>query len=601
MTYDFFDTIRHSIPEEAGVYRYYDEDNKLLYVGKAKNLRKRIASYFTNKRYEGARIKMLVAKINSIEYTLVSTEEDALLLENSLIKEYQPKYNVQLKDDKTYPFVCIKNENFPRVFITRNIIRDGSEYFGPYTSSYSVKIILDVFTKAFPLRNCNLQLTEKNILAGKFKVCLEYHIGNCLGPCAGLQAQEDYNDSIKLIRHILKGNINWVIEELTSKMQEYATQFEFEKAAHIKEKLNYLNSYKAKSTIVNPKLDNIDIFTLAHQDDIYVVNYMKLSNGTIIATRTFHIKKKNDETNEEILQSVIDEIAFESSTEFSELLLNIPIDEEWNPDIKITVPQVGDKKKLIDLSYRNAQYALKERLTMLLKRKTETPAQRILTKTQVDLRLKELPIHIECFDNSNIQGTNPVSACVVFKNARPSKKDYRHFKVQTVVGPNDFATMEEAVYRRYKRLLEEGASLPQLVVIDGGKGQLSAAMKSIEKLGLKGKMAVVGIAKRLEELYYPEDNLPLYIDKKSESLKLIQKLRDEAHRFGITFHRKLRSKSALKSELDAVKGIGDDIKKNLLVKYKSISQLKLVSLEDLTLDIGKSKAQILFNYIQNIE
>lgn len=599
MTYEKFDTIRHSIPEEAGVYRYYDIDKKLLYVGKAKNLRKRVSSYFTNKRFDSARIKMLVAKIETIEYTLVSNEQDALLLENSLIKEFQPKYNVQLKDDKTYPYVIIKQEDFPRVYLTRNFIRDGSEYYGPYTSVSSVKIILDVFTKAFPLRNCSLALTKKNIENNKFKVCLEYHIGNCLGPCIGKQTKGEYDDSIKLIRQILKGNISWVIEELSLKMNKLAEDFEFEKANTIKEKLNYLNNYKAKSTIVNPKLTDLSVFTLAQQDELYFVNYLNISNGTIIATRTFHVKKKNDETKEEILQSVIDEISFENSIDHSELVVNIPLDESWNSDVKITIPIAGDKKKLVDLSYRNAQYALKEKLTQQLQRRNETPALRILTQTQVDLRLKDLPIHIECFDNSNIQGTHPVSACVVFKNGRPAKKEYRHFKVQTVEGPNDFATMEEAVYRRYKRLIEEDQPLPQLVIIDGGKGQLSAAMKSINKLGLNGKMAIVGIAKRLEELYYPDDSLPLYIDKKSESLKLIQKLRDEAHRFGITFHRNLRSKSALVSELDKIKGIGSDTKKNLLIKYKSISNLKLVSLEELVNELGTNKAKILYEYLNN--
>lgn len=600
MTYENFDVLRHSLPEEAGVYRYYDSDMQLLYVGKAKNLRKRIASYFTNKRYEGARIKILVHKIEKIEYTLVNNEQDALLLENSLIKEFQPKYNVQLKDDKTYPYVCIKNENFPRVFLTRNFIRDGSEYYGPFTSVGSVKIILDVFTKAFPLRNCSLNLTAKNIEAGKFKVCLEYHIGNCMGPCIGKQTKAEYDESIKLIKHILRGNTQWVIDELSAKMLAYSQEFNFEKAALIKEKLSYLSNYQSKSTIVNPKLTDIDVFSLAFQDHLFFINYLKVSNGTIIGTRTFQVKKKNEESNEEILQSVIDEIAFESTTEFTEIVVNIDLAPEWNPDIKVTLPAAGDKKKLIDMSYRNAQYALKERLTMELKRKTETPALRILTQMQVDLRLKELPVHIECFDNSNIQGTNPVSACVVFKNARPSKKDYRHFKVKTVEGPNDFATMEEAVYRRYKRLTEEALPLPQLIIIDGGKGQLSAAMNSIEKLGLNGKMAVIGIAKRLEELYYPDDSLPLYIDKKSETLKLIQKLRDEAHRFGITFHRNLRSKGALVSSLDTIKGIGPETKKLLLNKYKTISALKDIPFENLAADIGQAKAEIIFNFMQDI-
>jgi excinuclease ABC subunit C len=411
------------------------------------------------------------------------------------------------------------------------------------------------------------------------------------------QTKESYDESIKQIRLILKGNISWVIDELNLKMNEHASNFEFEKANYIKEKLLHLQSYMAKSTIVNPKLDDIDIFALATQDDLFFVNYMKLGNGSIIATRTFQIKKKNEESAEEILQSVIDEIAFEADKDFSEIVTNINLDEEWNAGIKTTLPLAGDKKKLIDLAYRNAQYALKEKLTQLIKIKNETPALRILTQAQVDLRLKEMPIHIECFDNSNIQGTNPVSACVVFKNARPSKKDYRHFKIKTVEGPNDFASMEEAVYRRYKRMIDEDQKLPQLVIIDGGKGQLSSAMKSIEKLGLNGKMAVIGIAKRLEELYYPDDSLPLYIDKKSETLKLIQKLRDEAHRFGLSFHRKLRSKSALVSELDDIKGIGEETKKEILTTYKTLSNLKNANLDELKASFGNHKACILYEFL----
>lgn len=600
MTYEEFDVYRYSLPEEAGVYRYYDASGQLLYVGKAKNLRKRVSSYFIQKRYDSAKLKMLVSRINHIEFTLVSNEQDALLLENALIKEHQPKFNVQLKDDKTYPYVCIKNENFPRVVITRNVVKDGSEYFGPYTSIGSVRVILDTFTKAFPLRTCALSLSDKNIEAAKFKVCLEYHIGNCGGPCAGLQSKETYMAMIKNIRHILRGNTAWVINELTLQMQKSAALLEFEQAAKVKEKLVILEKYYAKSTIVNPTMDDIHVFSIASQDKYAVVNYLKILHGTIVGTRTFHTRLHADSELSEILYTAIDEVQFDNDDIMQDVICNIELPDMNYNGLKITHVLHGDKKKLLDLSYRNSQYALKERLQAQLKRRNESPVLRILTKAQVDLRLKDLPIHIECFDNSNIQGTHPVSACVVFKNARPSKQDYRHFKVQTVVGPNDFATMEEAVYRRYHRLLEEKQTLPQLIIIDGGKGQLSAAMKSIESLGLRGKIAVIGIAKKLEEIYYPDDSLPLYIDKKSETLKLIQKLRDEAHRFGLAFHRKLRSKSALQSSLDSIEGIGPTTRKKLFAHFKTIRRLKDATLDELTAICGATRAAILYNYFNDI-
>ncbi len=597
MTYEQFDTLRIDIPEQPGVYRYYDKDGDLLYVGKAKNLKKRVSSYFTNHKLESARTKLLVIKIYKIEFTVVYTEQDALLLENSLIKEHQPKYNVMLKDDKTYPFVCIKNEPFPRVFLTRNLVRDGSEYFGPYTAVSRVKLILETFTKAFPMRTCNLNLSQKNIDANKFKVCLEYHIGNCLGPCVGKQSEAEYVQSMTNIRQILKGNISWVIEELNKKMIGLAENFEFEAANDIKEKLLYLGSYMQKSTIVSTKLTNLDVFALAERDGLCFINYFKIFNGTITSTRTYEVKRKLEESNEEVLLAAIDEVRIQNGEEYEELVLSIPVTYE-NEKVKITLPQVGEKKKLVDLSMKNALYALRQRLTSLVKLKHETPANRILAQMQVDLRLTELPVHIECFDNSNIQGTNPVSACVVFKNARAAKKEYRHFKVQTVVGPDDFATMEEAVFRRYSKFVEEHLPMPQLIIIDGGKGQLSAAMTSLTKLGLKGKVAVIGIAKRLEEIYFPHDSLPLYIDKKSETLKLIQQLRDEAHRFGITFHRELRSKAALVSTLDNIKGIGPESIKILLKEYKLISNMKLASHDDLALKLGNAKAAIVKKYFE---
>ncbi len=597
MTYEQFDKIRLDIPDQPGVYRYYDKEGNLLYVGKAKSLKKRVSSYFVHHKFESARIKLLVMKIFKIEFTVVYTEQDALLLENSLIKEHQPKYNVMLKDDKTYPYVCIKNEPFPRVFLTRNLVRDGSEYFGPYTSISRVKLILETFTKAFPMRTCNLHLTKKNIIASKFKVCLEFHIGNCLGPCVGKQTEEDYVQSMINIRQILKGNISWVMEELNQKMIRHAEDFEFEEANYIKEKLQYLGSYMQKSTVVSTKLTNLDVFALAEREELCFINYMKIYNGSITSTRTYEVKRKLDETNEEVLLAAIDEIKIQHDEEYEELVLSMPVTYE-NDKVKVTVPVVGEKKKLVELSMKNAQLALRQRLTSLVKLKHETPANRILAQMKVDLRLTELPVHIECFDNSNIQGTNPVSACVVFMNARPAKKEYRHFKVQTVVGPDDFATMEEAVYRRYSRLLEEQLPLPQLIIIDGGKGQLSAALTSLNKLGLSGKVAVIGIAKRLEEIYYPNDSLPLYIDKKSETLKLIQQLRDEAHRFGITFHRQLRSKAALVSSLDNIKGIGPSTKKILLKEYKLISNIKLATEEHLEQTIGKAKAAIVKKYFE---
>ena len=563
MTLDEFNQIKESIPEQPGIYRYYDAADSLLYVGKAKNIRKRVNSYFTKVKYESARLRILVNKISRIECTVVYTEQDAFLLENNLIKEYQPRYNIQLKDDKTYPYVCINKEPFPRIFLTRDFVRNGSEYFGPYASVGRVKTILDLVRKIYPLRTCNLLLTQKNIQSGKFKVCLEYHIGNCLGPCVGKQSEDDYLSGIQSIRKILKGDIRIVIAELEKRMNIAAEGFEFELANRIKERIQYLSAYESKSTIVNPKLTDLDVLGLARRDNLAFVHYFRIANGSIISARSFRVKAATDDLDSELLSSVVRELMMENEYSIRELVAQVPLDQD-EFSFKVTVPPYGDKKNLLNLAIRNADLALRNKLIQNAKTKSETPAQKILKQVMVDLRLKELPTHIECFDNSNIQGTNPVSACVVFKNARPSKNDYRHFNIKTVEGPNDFASMTEAVFRRYKRLLDEGSPLPQLVLIDGGKGQLSAAKSALTELGIYGNLVIVGIAKRLEELYFPEDQLPLFIDKKSVTLRLIQQMRDEAHRFGLSFHRQKRSKSALNTIFNRIPGIGETTRTQLL-------------------------------------
>ena len=580
------------IPEKSGVYRYYDKNEALLYVGKAKNLKKRVSSYF-NKKQELGKTKVLVSKIQDIQYLVVPTEIDALLLENNLIKKHQPKYNVALKDGKTYPWICIKNEPFPRIFQTRNVIKDGSAYFGPYTSVRLVKTLLDFFQQLYPLRNCSLSLTDKNINAKKFKVCLEYHIGNCLGPCEDKQTTEEYQLGIEHIQQIIKGDIKSVTQHLKTAMLHFSEKMEFEKAQSVKDKIDLLNNYQAKSTIVNPKINDVDVFTILSDEDTAFVNYLKINSGAIIQAHTLELNKKLNETEEELLQLAIIELRQRFESTSKTIYCSHSLENVWE-DLSITIPKIGDKKKLIDLSLRNAKYMQLDKKKRKINNIEKQDNKRILEQMQKDLHLKYRPRHIECFDNSNMQGANPVAACVVFKNARPSKKDYRHFNIKTVVGPDDFASMEEVVYRRYKRLLDEQQPLPELIVVDGGKGQLSSAVKSLDKLKLRGKVAIIGIAKRLEEIYFPGDSVPLYLDKRSESLKLIQQLRDEAHRFGITHHRKQRGKDILGTSLDKIDGIGPKTVELLISHFGSVKKVMEAKKEELEKLIGKAKTKKIY-------
>ncbi|HEY8404821.1 MAG TPA: excinuclease ABC subunit UvrC [Flavobacteriales bacterium] len=583
------------LPEKPGVYQYFDAQGNIIYVGKAKVLKNRVSSYFNKQTYESAKTYMLVKRIADIKYIVVDTELDALLLENSLIKKYKPKYNISLKDDKTYPSIVIKKEPFPRIFPTRQIIKDGSEYYGPYASVKTMHTVLDLIKTLYPVRTCSLPLTEENIAAGKFKVCLEYHLKNCKGPCEAKQSKADYDNNVDNIRSILRGNYMDLQRELKTKMNELAERYEFEEAHAIKEKLEALQRFQAKSTIVNPQIHNVDVFTIASDESAGYVNYIKVNNGVIVHGYTIEIKKKMDETDAELLEYAIVEIRERFQSTSKEIY--VPMELNINlPGVEFHIPQRGDKKKLLELSQRNSNHYMLDAQKQLELVDPERHTNRILQTVQKDLHLKELPVHIECFDNSNIQGTNPVSACVVFKNAKPSKKDYRIFNVQTVQGPNDFDTMKEAVYRRYRRLLDEGESLPQLIIIDGGKGQLSAALESLEQLGLRGKMGVIGIAKKLEEIYFPGDSLPIYLDKRSETLKLIQYLRDEAHRFGITKHRNKRSKEALRSELTDIKGIGFRTTQALIVHFKTVNAVKEASLEELEKAVNKRAARIVWDY-----
>ena len=582
-----------TLPESFGVYQYLDKDQNIIYVGKAKNLKKRVNSYFT-KSHTNGKTRVLVKKIHRIKHIVVNSETDALLLENNLIKKYQPKYNVQLKDDKSYPWICIKKERFPRVFMTRRLIKDGSEYFGPYTSVKTVKTLLDLFKELYHLRTCKYDLSADNIQNKKFKVCLEYHLKNCKGPCEGLQSQEEYDDDIKAIRNIIKGNFKESIESFEKMMYEFASNMQFEEAHRIKEKLNILANYQSKSTVVNPTINNVDVFSIVDDESFAYANFLKIANGAIIQSHTTEIKKKLDEDRKELLELFIVEIRQRFQSNSKEIY--VPFKVDLGNDIKVTVPKLGDKKRIVELSERNAKYYRQEQFKQIKIVDPDRHVKRIMAQMKKDLRLTEDPIHIECFDNSNIQGSNPVAACVVFKNGKPSKKEYRHYNIKTVEGPNDFASMEEVVFRRYKRLLSEGESLPQLIVIDGGKGQLSSAVKSLDLLGLRGKIAIIGIAKRLEEIYYPGDSIPLYLDKKSESLKIIQYLRNEAHRFGITFHRNKRSKSAIQSELEQIPDIGKQTITTLLRTFKSAKRVKEASLDQLEEAIGKSRANKVYNY-----
>ena len=590
----YSDSYRDKIPSLPGVYQYYDPKGELLYIGKAKDLRKRVSSYFISTDLS-QRIAMMVKRIQKIEFTIVETEQDAFLLENNLIKEHKPRYNIMLRDDKTYPYIVIKKERFPRVFLTRKIIKDGSEYLGPYTSVNDVRNILSMLISIFPLRNCNLNLSEKAIESAKYKVCLEYHIKNCMGPCQSFQSEEDYSNSIDQIRNVLKSNFPKVLNYLKSKMNEFAENFEFEKAQEFKEKIEVLTNYQSKSTIVNPLLSNLDVYGYSDTDEYAFVSFIKILNGSIIQSRAIEIKKVLGETSEEILQRSIINFSIPDINETQELILPFMVELPFEK-VKITVPLIGDKKKLADFAFKNAFYTKQNKLKLLTSAEDKNPSFRIMRTLKEDLKLKDLPVHIECFDNSNLQGTNAVSSIVVFRDAKPSKKDYRFFNVKTVDGPDDFATMEEAVYRRYKRMQDEGEALPNLIIIDGGKGQLSSAVKSLEQLGIYGKVAIVGIAKRLEEIYFPEDNLPLYINKKSESLKLIQKMRDEAHRFGITAHRNKRSRNFTKSAIDEISGIGSKSFELLIKHFKSVKKIKEASVEELAQIIGTSRAAKVRNH-----
>lgn len=577
-----------TLPDNPGVYQYFDKEGKILYVGKAKNLRKRVSSYF-NKVHDTAKTNVLVKKIVSIQHIVVPTETDALLLENNLIKKLQPRYNVLLRDDKTYPWICIKNEPFPRIFSTRKMIKDGSEYFGPYTSFKTVHTILDLIKELYPLRTCNFDLSCANINSGKFKVCLEYHIGNCKGPCEGLETQEHYQNQVNAIREILKGNFKESLKDFKKLMTDLAMDMQFEQAQKIKEKIEVLENYQAKSTILNPKLSNIDVFSIVSDEAMAYINFLQISHGAIVRSHTMELKKKLEETDEELLELAVVELRDRFHLNSKEIIL--PFELDFGEKIKVTVPKLGDKKQILDLSERNAKYYRLDQLKQIKIVDPDRHTNRIMAQMQKDLRLSSEPRHIECFDNSNIQGTNPVSACVVFKDGKPSKKDYRHFNIKTVEGPNDFASMEEVVYRRYKRMLDENEPLPQLIIIDGGKGQLSSALKSLEDLGLRGKIAIIGIAKRLEEIFYPGDSVPLYLDKKSETLKTIQHLRNEAHRFGITFHRDKRSKAALNSTLEMIPGIGEKTMLTLLKHFKSVKRLKESTEKEISDVVGVSKAK----------
>ena len=580
-----------TLPNGPGVYQFYDSDEKILYVGKAKNLKKRVTSYFT-KTHEYGKTRVMVKKIRRIKHIVVPTESDALLLENNLIKKYRPRYNVLLKDDKSYPWICIKNERFPRIFPTRKLIKDGSEYFGPYTSMKTVRTLLDLVKSVYPLRTCKYDLSEEKIKANKYKICLEYHLGNCKGPCEGLQNAEEYHSQIDDIREIIKGNFKSSLQYFKRRMKALAADMQFEEAQLIKEKIQILENYQVKSTIVNPKINNVDVFSIISDEAHAYVNFLQLSHGSIIRSHTLEIKKKLDEKDVDLLQLAIIEIRQRFDSQSTELYL--PFEVAVEPHLKVTVPKLGDKKKIVDLSERNAKFFRQERFKQIKIIDPDRHTNRIMAQMQKDIRLSVEPRHIECFDNSNIQGSNPVAACVVFRNAKPSKKEYRHYNIKTVDGPDDFASMEEVVFRRYKRLLDEEQSLPQLIVIDGGKGQLSSALKSLDILGLRGTIAIIGIAKRLEEIYFPEDPIPLYLDKKSESLKIIQQLRNEAHRFGINFHRQKRSKAAINSELESIDGVGEKTAQELLKVFRSVKRIKEAPVEKLAETVGMAKAKKIY-------
>lgn len=594
-----FQEISPTLPKQPGVYRFLDEDDTILYVGKAKNLKNRLTSYFGNKKHQAFKTKTMVKNAHHIEFTIVETEHDALLLENSLIKKHQPRYNVMLKDGKTYTYICIKNERFPRIFFTRKVRKDGSTYLGPYTSKFRTKQIFELIKNLFPLRTCSLHLSEKNIEDGKFKVCLEYHIKNCKGPCIGEESEEEYNKKIEQVKNILKGNFKPVKDYIKEEMMYYAEKMEFEKAQEMKEKMTLFEDYQAKSTVVSTTIKDIDVFAIDSYKDSAIVNYIKIVNGAIINTDTVEMKKNLDDKDSALLRYAIHDLRDKYNSISKEIILAKEI-KLLDPDIEIIVPQRGDKKKLLELSETNVKYHI---MTLkkddISKQNKQTSVERILRTLQEDLHMETIPYHVECFDNSNIQGSHPVASCVVFKNAKPSKKDYRHFNIKTVEGPNDFASMEEVVFRRYKRMLDEKETLPQLIIIDGGKGQLSSAVKSLEKLEILDKVTVIGIAKKLEEIFFHDDPVPIYINKKSESLKLIQQARNEAHRFAITFHRTKRSQHFTTSELHSIPGVGDKSATKLLSQFKSVERIKNQSLDELEEVVGKNVAKKVYAYFKN--
>lgn len=583
-----------TLPSEPGVYRYYDKNDQLLYVGKAKHLKKRVLSYF-NKNQNGYRTRIMVSKIHRLETTVVNSEYDALLLENNLIKAHQPFYNVMLKDDKSYPWICIKNEDFPRIFLTRTKIKDGSEYYGPYAKVRPARILLDTIKSLYKIRTCNLNLAPEKIAEGKYRVCLEYHIKNCNGPCEALESKEDYDEKVEAIRGIIKGDFRFAKRYLEERMYRFAYNLEFEKAQMIKQNIESLDDYQAKHTVVNPTIDDVDVFGMTSDETAAYVNYFKIRNGSIVQSFTTEIKKVLEETDEDILEEALVEIRQKFDSTSKEILIPFHLGIEI-PNVKLIVPKVGDKKRIVELSEKNAKEYRLEKLKQVQIIDPERHTNRIMSEMQRILRMPVEPRHIEGFDNSNIQGTNPVSACVVFKDGKPSKADYRIFHPKTVEGPNDFATMEEVIYRRYRRLLDEGEPLPQLILIDGGKGQLSSAVKSLKLLGLYGKITIIGIAKRLEEIYFPEDSIPLYIDKKAETLKILQRVRDEAHRFGVKHHRTRRKNSTIKSELEEIPGIGEKTIELLLSKLKSVKRVKESDLATLEEILGKSKAKIVWAF-----
>ena len=593
-------SLKHKIsvlPNKPGIYQFFSKYNVIIYVGKAKDLKKRVSSYFL-KNVENHKTRLLVKQIYDIKHIVVDSETDALLLENNFIKKYQPKYNVLLKDDKSFPWICIKNEPFPRVFSTRNVIKDGSLYYGPYTSTKMVHTLLELIREIYPLRTCNYYLSDENIDQGKFKVCLEYHIGKCKAPCVGLQTKYEYNDNIEQIKNILRGNIQSVISSLESKMEGYAEVFKFEEAQNLKDTIKLLNKYKSKSTIVSRSIHNVDVFSYLEEGDFVYVNFLKMANGSIIQSQTIELKKKMEESKEELLTYAITHVRQRLDSHSKEIVIPFPVNYDIG-DVNVTIPQKGDKKHVLDLSTRNAKYFLQERKMQLAKTDPERHEQRILETAKSDLRLKSYPRHIECFDNSNIQGENPVAACVVFRDTKPSKKEYRKFHIKTVTGPDDYASMYEVVYRRYRRYQDEDSELPDLLVIDGGKGQLNAAVRALKELGIAEKIPVLGIAKRLEEIFFPGDEIPLYLDKNSETLKLIQHLRDEAHRFGITFHRKNRTGHLFDSDLNSIDGIGPKTIEKLFKYFKSKEAIKEATKEQLKNVLDSKKAHRIFSYFNS--